>query len=243
MSNSAQPFSDKAAELDDWANSGHVLREHAIEGRGNVFDPRISQRERLALEQLISKLWDWPVTEVGRAVDELIADRARAVAGHDCLKIEEFSGGEIYAVAVQNCYSGFRVKLTRNDGVRHFASALAKSSEVTALLCSERAVGPFFTEPPVWRYAGLGIGSRLYVSALETMNQRASGDWRVGDHASNEYVGSARWKLHRHDPYSWEYRNCPDCLAVNVEWAATDRAGFDRVSHNQAARLPCPPRD
>ena len=142
MSTFVQPFSDEAAELDYWANSGHVLREYGIEGRGNVFDPRISQRERLDLELLIGRLWGWTDTRISCAIDEVIADRARAVASHDCTEFDEFSGGGIYAVTAQSCYSGFRVKLTRNDGAKHFASALAKSSEIAPLSCSATAFGP-----------------------------------------------------------------------------------------------------
>lgn len=79
---------------------------------------------------------------------------------------------------------------------------------------------------PEWRaYAGLGIGTRLYLRAAEELP-----DVRWGGTSFSEYAEPLRAKLHAMDPWRWRSRTCT-CYAT---WDGLAREAADQVAHDPA---------
>lgn len=225
--------------FEQWAVS--LFAPHKVPlARGNVFDPRMSSTDR---EALLGVLYEHGGTQqlpesisLEAAVDVVLADRTAAMAGHTCFEIYQMSSRpDSYTyVLAQSCYSGLRVRITAERGALSTASALSKSSDLDPIKspdCPDRP--PFPQDPPVWRYAGLGIGSGLYLAAMAQVDSLTGGDCRCIDHASNELVAAARWKLHCGDPYKWKDDRCQVCTNHGIDWDRAHRTDFSDVYHDR----------
>ena len=74
-----------------------------------------------------------------------------------------------------------------------------------------------------WRdYAGLGIGTRLYLKAAELLP-----DVRWGSGSVGQYAQPVRTKLHRADPWRWWSRTC----TCRGSWSALTRQAAARTVH------------
>ncbi|MBE5453090.1 hypothetical protein E3G45_005080 [Mycobacteroides abscessus] len=232
-------------ELDVWAQAMFGDGPDAVSfSRRNPFDPRMSSAERQTLVALIVEHGGGAALLGGRggvetAVDVLVADRAAALCSHVCWQIQPAAPRPDSNISVrgQSCYSGIRVVIHAPMGALMAVRAGSMKPEaITAADCPERPLFP--DDPPVWRYADLGIGMELYRQAMARLDSVTGGDCRCVDKASNARIHAMRWKLHCVDPFKWHSKRCWVCRERGIDWESAQRSDFDGVHHDRVRDEP-----
>jgi len=231
-------------ELDLWARDrfGEGVHQLAF-SRRNPFDPRMSAAERQVLVALIMEHGGAEQLRgaegVEAAVEVLMADRSAALDSHVCWQVQPAAPEPDSHISLkyQSCYSGLRVRITAPMGARIPANTLSMKLEALSLPdCPERPLFP--NDPPVWRYADLGIGVELYRQAMARLDSVTGGDCRCLDHSTNARIHAARWKLHCADPFKWHSKRCWVCRDHGIDWESARRNDFDGVHHDRRGDEP-----
>ncbi|WP_255799632.1 hypothetical protein [Mycobacteroides abscessus] len=197
----------------------------------NVFDPRMGAQEVDALVERIRSHSHvpgrHPSIDVAAAVREVIAERSEVAASQAfCARVLLEVNFKLY-VAARHCRSGLRVHMVADTTSGFVNEVLAKASELQMPICSSpypaggrcEMTGPDPEGTPiVFRYGGLGIGTRVYQTAVAVIEDRAGMPFRVKGRPSTTYSHALRWKLHCQDPYRWYYRGCSICGPAGIDW-------------------------
>ncbi|OHU76051.1 hypothetical protein [Mycobacteroides chelonae] len=231
-------------ELDAWARQKFGDSPDSVAfSRRNPFDPRMSATERQALVALIVEHGGAELLRgrggVEEAVDVLVADRAAALDSHVCWQVQPAAPRPDSHISLkyQSCYSGLRVSITAPMGARIPAHTLSMKVEALRLPdCPERPLFP--NDPPVWRYADLGIGIDLYQAAMARLDAITGGDCRCVDNSTNARIHAARWKLHCVDPFKWHSKRCWVCRDHGIDWESAQRTDFDGIYHDRVRDEP-----
>lgn len=148
----------------------------------------------------------------------IITERLAVAASTDFLR-ESFENTDGHQVMIiQHAASGLRAVFTiRDDG---YGSVYAKPYRIDSIDPENPGTAGNWE-----RYAGLGIGEKIYREAHGLMP-----DVRWSSHAMTDYSARLRQKLHFSDPYTWS-ASCPWCgpkldRTRIYSWDKTDREFF-----------------
>lgn len=196
---------------------------------GNVFDPRRSCAATVAalgsdqvLDALVRKSRgrvprEYFAIHLPGLVEEIVADRRRVMASTRMCEIRPVR----MEFGVQHCESRIVVHAYVDDGF---------VSSVTAKPYDERVCGHGVVPGPAWlradapnwshRYVLLGIGARVYGRAAELVPQAR---WKQGP--LSPFSTKLRAKLHRGEPWRWQFKGCEVCRGV-VDWEQAGEGDF-----------------
>lgn len=222
----------------------------------NVFDPRMGTQD---VEDLVERIRNHPHVpgrhpsiDVAAAVHEVMAERAEVVASQAfCARVLLEVNYKLYVVA-RHCRSGLRVHMVGDIRTGVVTEVLAKASELPMPICPSPYPQSGHCEmtgrdpdgtPIAYRYGGLGIGTRVYQTAVGVIEGQVGAQFRVKGMPSTTYSHALRWKLHCQDPNRWYYRDCEVCARAGIDWeTATATTVFPGHERTDITGYPRPER-
>ncbi|WP_298462110.1 hypothetical protein [uncultured Cellulomonas sp.] len=125
-------------------------------------------------------------------------------------------------LVVQHQASGLRAQFLQVDSgpadVGAMGTILSKPYRVGSV---DPQGGPDPSGDNWQRYAGLGIGRRIYLEGARLMPAIR---WQAS--AASPHARGVRAHLHRQDPYTWAHSGCEWCSSRHLDWGRTPRQSF-----------------
>lgn len=168
----------------------------------------------------------YPVARFPEIAARLRTDRVRDQIERTVDSYAAISAGETFLTQVQYPISGGSAFL-----VQHLASGLRarfildRDDNIGRIFSKPygiRSIAPEGTQTPEWEcVVGLGIGQRIY--------QRGAAEfpgYRWASAMPSDYARGLRRKLHKIDPYTWQFGECSWCNGPEVIWRNAARSDF-----------------
>jgi hypothetical protein len=197
-----------------------VMEHRGIRGRfADVVDLLPPLAERLSPEGIEAFIRAEVARRQAVAADPVLIVHRQPADQHP--RRPEHRAGEVWLI-VEHPASGLRARF------QHHPDDPGREGVVFAKPYKIESIDPTRREDPEdraprWRdYAGLGIGTRLYLRAAQELP-----DVRWGGISVSEYAEPLRAKLHAADPWRWRSRTC----TCAEGWSALTRETVDQVAH------------